>query len=167
MSHSSPCRVLVAPPGDAASARAVVVFAVELANRLGAELILVAIAPLAVPSTAGEGLSAIGDRGAGGDRAQERLDRAARAHLEALLSDVPAHVAARIVLARGRPGPTIVAAAREQEADMIVVGMRRMGRAAHVLHDGPDRYVLHHSAVPVVAVPYETTQHRGRLPSAA
>jgi nucleotide-binding universal stress UspA family protein len=167
MSNRPPCRVVVASPPDAASAPAVVGLAARLADRLGAELILLAIAAVALPATAGEGLAAIGDRGEIRQDAQERLDAAALARLEPVIAEVPARVAARTVLVRGRPGPAIVLAAREQDAHLVVVGMRRTGRAGHLLHDGADRYVLHHSAVPVVAVPYDTASLNGILPAVA
>jgi nucleotide-binding universal stress UspA family protein len=160
-------RVLVVPPGDAASASSIVAISAGIADGLGAELLLLGVAPAAIPTTGGQGLAATGDRGDAVRREQTRLDEAAQARLDRLVAGVPVEVSARAVLGRGRPGPAIVRAAREHEADLIVVGMRRSGRAAHLLHDGVDRYVLHHSTVPVVVVPYDQASRNGAFPEAA
>jgi hypothetical protein len=57
---------------------------------------------------------------------------------------LPADVRHRTLLRWGEPGPVIVDAARQEAVDLIVVSMRPA-----------DRYVLHHSEVPVLAVPVE------------
>jgi nucleotide-binding universal stress UspA family protein len=160
-------RVLVVPPGDAASASSIVAISAGIADGLGAELLLLGVAPAAIPTTAGQGLAATGDRRDTLRREQARLDEAAQARLHSLVAAVPVEVSARTVLGRGRPGPAIVRAARQYEADLIVVGMRRSGRAAHLLHDGADRYVLQHSFVPVVVVPYDHASRNGAHAKAA
>jgi nucleotide-binding universal stress UspA family protein len=57
-----------------------------------------------------------------------------------------------------------VEVAREQRADLVVIPMRRAKELAHLLHDHADRYVLHHSDVPVLVVP--TDGHDGGTSSA-
>jgi nucleotide-binding universal stress UspA family protein len=50
--------------------------------------------------------------------------------------------------------PFDLEAAREHDADLVVVPMRaRAHELGHVLHDHADRYVLHHCDVPVLVVP--------------
>lgn len=67
-----------------------------------------------------------------------------------------AALGAEVVLAGwGSTGPAIVDAARREATDLVVVPMRRATPVGHVLHDGADRYVLHHSDVPVLVVPVE------------
>jgi nucleotide-binding universal stress UspA family protein len=61
-------------------------------------------------------------------------------------------------------GSALVAAAREQDADLIVVPIHRESELAHIVHDHADRYVLHHSDVPVLVVPtgaHDTAQRNG------
>jgi nucleotide-binding universal stress UspA family protein len=46
-----------------------------------------------------------------------------------------------------------VSAVREEDADLIVLPMLRGHELSHLLRDGADRHVLHHSPVPVLVVP--------------
>ena len=167
MSNQPPCRILAAPPPDAAAASAVVRMAAGLADRLGAELLLLGVAPVAIPPTGGRAPATIRERRDALRAAQARLEDATRTRLESLAAGVQALSPVRTIVVSGRSGPAIVLAAREHEADLVVVGMRRAGRAAHLLHDGADRYVLRHSAVPVVVVPYDTAFDDGTVPAAA
>jgi nucleotide-binding universal stress UspA family protein len=66
---------------------------------------------------------------------------------------VPDGLHCRTMLTWGPVGPTLVEAAREQNADLVVVPIRRESELAHLVHDHADRYVLHHSDVPVIVVP--------------
>ncbi len=167
MPEQPPCRILAAPTSDPTSERAVVEFAARLAGGLGAELLLLAIAPVAMPATGRQLPGATRERGHRVQEEQMRLDTAARERLESVTADVPAHVSVRALLGRGRPGPAIVRAAREHQPDLVIVGMRRAGRVGHALHDGVDRSVLHHSAGPVVVVPPETAApHRAAAAAA-
>lgn len=49
---------------------------------------------------------------------------------------------------------------------VIVAGMRRAGRTGHLLHDGADRYVLHHSTVPAARCG-TPAEHRRRADTAS
>jgi nucleotide-binding universal stress UspA family protein len=46
-----------------------------------------------------------------------------------------------------------VRALDEVDADLVVLSMRRGSELSHLLNDGTDRHVLHHSDVPVLVVP--------------
>lgn len=125
--------------------------AAGLAAGLAAELVLVGIAPAAMPeplfdSPDVEGL-------ARQLRDQELLNRLITERLEELGGALPRTVRTRAVVTAGRVGEALVAAAREERADLIVVPIRRESELAHLLHDHADRYVLHHSDVPVLVVP--------------
>jgi nucleotide-binding universal stress UspA family protein len=73
--------------------------------------------------------------------------------LEDLAEALPDGIRCRTLLTWGPVGPTLVETAREEHADLVVVPIRRESGLAHLLHDHADRYVLHHSDVPVIVVP--------------
>jgi len=50
-------------------------------------------------------------------------------------------------------GRAIVEASRRERAGLVVVAMWRGSAMGHLLHDATDRFVLHHSDVPVLVVP--------------
>jgi nucleotide-binding universal stress UspA family protein len=126
--------------------------AAELAASLGAELVLAGIAPLASPDPA---------PGAGGTteaftrrvREQMVVDNIVGERLEQFVGTLAPEIRARTLLTWGPVGAALVAAADDEEADLIVVPMRRENPLPHLFHDHADRYVLHHSAVPVLVVP--------------
>jgi nucleotide-binding universal stress UspA family protein len=125
--------------------------AAELAEALGAELVLLGIAPLVQP----EAISAPSDiealqRSAG---EQRLVDHIVGERLNELAASLPPAVQRRTRLAYGAVGAALVDAARDERADLVVVPMRREHELAHLFHDHADRYVLHHSCVPVLVVP--------------
>lgn len=133
--------------------RAVVRYAAELAGSLGAALILVGVSRImSVPSAAPPTFEPF-DLEAQQEE-QELVDRLAREHLEELEATLAPGLARESVLKWGAAGPATVEAAREHDADLVVVPMRpRDHGLAHALHDHADRHVLHHCDVPVLVVP--------------
>jgi nucleotide-binding universal stress UspA family protein len=84
---------------------------------------------------------------------QRLLDQIMSERLEDLAEAMPDGLGCRTMLTWGPVGPTLIEAAREQQVDLVVVPIRREGELAHLLHDRADRYILHHSDVPVIVVP--------------
>jgi len=125
--------------------------AAALAAALGAELVLAGIAPAAMP----EPLLDTPDFECLAQQMQDQqlLDRLVTERLEELARALPRSVRTRTLLTSGPVGPALVDAAREQRADLIVVPIHRESELAHLVHDHADRYVLHHSDVPVLVVP--------------
>jgi nucleotide-binding universal stress UspA family protein len=125
--------------------------AAELAEALGAELVLLGIAPLVQPEAicAPDDLEAL-QRSA---REQRLLDHIVGERLKEFADSLPAAVRRRTRLAYGAVGAALVDAARDERADLMVVPIRREHELAHLFHDHADRYVLHHSSVPVLVVP--------------
>jgi nucleotide-binding universal stress UspA family protein len=144
-------RRIIAPVTFAEDSYEAVGVAAALAEALGAELVLVGIAPAAMP----EPLLDTPDfeRVARQVRDQELLDRLVTERVEELVHAVPRRIRTRTLVTIGPVGAALVAAAREQHADLIVVPIRRERELAHLVHDHADRYVLHHSDVPVLVVP--------------
>jgi nucleotide-binding universal stress UspA family protein len=149
---SVPRRILVAARAEQDD-RAVVRYAAELAGPLGAALILVGVATIMpVPSAATTTVEPF-DLGVQQEE-QELVDRLAREHLEELEAMLAPELARESVLTWGAVGPATVEAAREHDADLVVVPMRARDHGlAHALHDHADRHVLHHCDVPVLVVP--------------
>jgi nucleotide-binding universal stress UspA family protein len=157
---------MIAPITFADDTLEATVVAAELAAALGAELVLVGIAPLVQPEPA---------EGPDGPRAlarsaqeQELVDHIVGERLEELAAALPRGVRRRTLLTHGPVGVALVEAAREQRADLVVVPMRRENVLGHLLHDHADRYVLHHSRIPVLVVPTRGSGTRDELrPEAA
>jgi nucleotide-binding universal stress UspA family protein len=126
-------------------------FAASLAAALGSELVLAGIAPAAMPEPLLDTpeLEALAQQ----MQDQQLLDRLVTERVEELARALPRSVRSRMLLTSGPVGPALVAAAREQRADLIVVPIHRESELAHLAHDHADRYVLHHSDVPVLVVP--------------
>jgi nucleotide-binding universal stress UspA family protein len=125
--------------------------AAALAEALGADLVLAGIAPAAMPlpllDTPGV------ERLAQQVHHQQLLDGLVTERLEKLARGLPRSVRTRTLLTSGPVGSALVAAAREQRADLIVLPIHRESGLAQLVHDHTDRYVLHHCDVPVLVVP--------------
>jgi nucleotide-binding universal stress UspA family protein len=143
---------IVAPVTFAEDSLEAVSVAATLAAALGAELVLAGIAPVALPeawpAAAGELPALVWQA-----EQQQLLDRIVAERLEEIAGALPAGVRARTLQTWGPVGVALVTAAREQGADLLVVPIRREGEFRHLVHDHVDRYVLHHSDVPVLVVP--------------
>lgn len=126
--------------------------AAELAVALDAELVLAGIAPVAPPELS-YGAPVEPDTAQRQVEEQRLLDQIMSERVEDLAEALPDGLRCRTLLTWGPVGPSLVEIAREQHADLVVVPIRRESELGHLLHDHADRYVLHHSDVPVVVVP--------------
>ena len=151
-------RCIAAPVTLGPDSAQIVRTAITLADALGAELVLVGIAPLAAPTRVaaqvqdGNSLDA--------DNQQRVVDLLVRERLDDLSGELPVGLRVRTVLTWGPPGPALVQAANEEHAELIVVAMRRGSPLGHALHDHDDRHVLHHSDVPVLVLPISPPRRR-------
>lgn len=143
-------RCIIAPITFAPDSLQAAAVAAELASDLDAELVLAGIAPLAPPEPWPAGPAEIASH-AGQAEEQELVDRLVAERLGELARCLGGRV--RTVLTWGPVGSALVTAAREEHADLVVVPIRRENQLAHLFHDHADRYVLHHSDVPVLVVP--------------
>jgi nucleotide-binding universal stress UspA family protein len=126
--------------------------AAELALALGAELVLAGIAPVAPPDPSQDTPRQI-DTLLRQVEHQQFIDQIMSERLEELAEALPEGLRSRTLLTWGPVGPALVEVAHEEQADLVVVPIRRESELAHLVHDHADRYVLHHSEVPVVVVP--------------
>jgi nucleotide-binding universal stress UspA family protein len=143
---------IIAPVTLAEDSLEAVAVAATLAQGLRAELVLVGIAPLAPLEPSPDAPTAT-DAFARRDERQDLVDRIVAGRLAEVAGSLPTGIRARSRLAWGPVGAALVAAAREESAGLVVVPIRREGELAHLIHDHADRYVLHHSDVPVLVVP--------------
>jgi nucleotide-binding universal stress UspA family protein len=151
-------RSIIVPVGLAADSNRLVSLAAAVAAGVGAELILAGIAPLA--AAAGAAAQAGDLTPLPGSDGQPLIDLLVRERLEELSTGLPDGVQVRTVLTWGSLPTALIAVAREEHAELIVVAMRRATGIGHALHDHADRYVLHHSDVPVLVVPIESPRAR-------
>jgi nucleotide-binding universal stress UspA family protein len=143
-------RRIIAPVAFAETFHEAVDVATSLAAALAAELVLVGIEP-AAPELLFDSPDV--ERLTRQVEHQQLQDRLVTERLDELAATMPRAVRVRTLRTSGPAGPALVAAARECRADLIVVPMRRESEVSHLVHDHADRYVLHHSAVPVLVVP--------------
>jgi nucleotide-binding universal stress UspA family protein len=75
---------------------------------------------------------------------QQRIDETTQQHLRDAVDAVPQDIPVTKLFRRGRPGPEIVAAARQGEHDAIILGARGVGRVG-ALMGSVSQHVLHHA----------------------
>jgi nucleotide-binding universal stress UspA family protein len=142
-------RIMVLVDGDPPSSTAVD-RAAALATALDAELLLLGIMSVfgAHPTPSALAMGA-------GELATQRdsIEAQTVERLCEARDRIDPGVRSRTVVGWSPTGPAIVNAVREEDADLIVLPMRRGDELTHLLHDGADRHVLHHSPVPVLVVP--------------
>jgi nucleotide-binding universal stress UspA family protein len=145
-------RILAAVDGSPASLEAAA-FAADLASRYDADLILLTIATHAAPVLDPgfeeyariEGIHASTPE-YGYRAAQDALDRATRKASEGRSLKIAT------ALAVGDPATEIIAAARQRQADLIVVGSRGHGRLAGLLLGSVAQKVIGLAHCPVTVV---------------
>jgi nucleotide-binding universal stress UspA family protein len=145
-----PRRILLAVDGEPANGPAFNA-ATALASALGAELVLLGITPAALAFGAPPPTFPLAPDEVVAE--QDVLEGQTRERLAEAEGQVPSGVRSRTVFGWEPAGQAIVDAAREEEVDLVVLPMHRGGELAHLLRDGADRHVLHHSPVPVLVVP--------------
>ena len=135
-------RLLVAVDGSDSSTLALRA-AITVARRDNAALTLLCVAPDA-DHDIGRFALAAGVVPA----SQDELDAEAEKILRATVALVPDELPVRTVVRRGKPGPAIVAHAREENYDAILVGARGVGRVGAII-GSVSAYVLSHADVDV------------------
>jgi nucleotide-binding universal stress UspA family protein len=149
-----PPRSIIVPVGLAADADRLVAVAAALAEGVGAELILAGIAPL---TNLPRSVAQAGELAQVDGRDEQRLiDLLVQTRLDELSTGLPEGVQARTVLTWGSAPVALITAARDEQAELIVVGMRRGRGIGGLHHDHADGYILRHSDVPVLVVPIES-----------
>jgi nucleotide-binding universal stress UspA family protein len=79
---------------------------------------------------------------------QEDVDDEAGRRLRRAIARIPEDIPVTTVVRRGKPGPQIVAVAREREYDAILMGARGAGRVAALI-GSVSNYVMHHAPTAV------------------
>ena len=92
----------------------------------------------------------------------ELVDRLITERLDELAARLPPGPRLRKLLVHGPVGATLLRAAREHAADLVVIPMRREHERAHIADHHSDGYILRHSDVPVLVVPVSPDPSGGR-----
>ncbi len=154
-------RILVAVDSDEI-AEAVVATAAGLAQPLGAQIALLhvvdsaaAITPLAAAAEpAGLGVPTLG--GAANMQVTEQVleeqQQVGETFVEGLVDRLPAGIAAEVLLREGAPAATIVAAAKEWHAALIVIGTHGRGGMERLVVGSTAEAVLRAAACPVLTI---------------
>ncbi len=122
-------------------------YAASLAEQYGAELCLLhVVEDVVVPAYFGAQMSA-------GYFPAAELEEAARAELAKILAEgAPAGVQVKRLLRRGAPYVEILAAAADEEVDLIVMGTHGHSGLAHVLLGSTAERVVRKSPAPVLTI---------------
>ena len=145
-SSRSGCRVMVAVD-DSDPGRWALAVGSNIAAAVGAEVVLVhVINPAVATSAEMPGMVA---------ELRGRLLRRADVMLAAARSAVPDGIQVERVVRQGDAGEEIVAAAREWEADVVVIGTRGRGRLATFLLGSTAETVVRQAHCPVVTVGHD------------
>lgn len=94
------------------------------------------------------------------------LQREHRQLLDGALEQVPQDVSVVTVLAEGQPASAILAQARKDDSDLIVLGSRGRGEMASMLLGSVSHQVLQRSGVPVLVVHVEGDEQMARATAA-
>ncbi|HEX5618460.1 MAG TPA: universal stress protein [Solirubrobacteraceae bacterium] len=135
-------RLLVAIDGSDSSTLALRA-AITVARRDNAALTLLCVAP-----EAGHDISRFAAAAGVPPTTQEELDAEAEKILRRTVELVPEEIPVRSVVRRGKAGPAIVAHAREENYDAILVGARGVGRVGAII-GSVSAYVLSHAHIDV------------------
>jgi nucleotide-binding universal stress UspA family protein len=135
-------RLLVAIDGSESSTLALR-GAITVARRDRATVTLLYVAPDASAQRAGLAAAA-----GLPPTSQEALDAEADKILRAAVAEVPEDIPVRTVVRHGKAGPAIVAHAREDDYDAILVGARGLGRVGTIM-GSVSAYVLSHADIDV------------------
>jgi nucleotide-binding universal stress UspA family protein len=144
---TSPRRILV-PVDFGPGSDAAVAHAAALAAALDGELLLLGVVPL--PAVGPVTLPPAPDGMAEHEDPEDRLTLRRLARTQARIAP---GVRSRRCLRWGPAGPAIVNAARQEDADLVVVARQHGPSLVHPLRDATDRHVVQHSRVPVLVVP--------------
>lgn len=82
--------------------------------------------------------------------------------LDSALEQVPDDVSVTKVLGEGPPAPAILAQAKKDDSDLIIMGSRGRGGMASMLLGSVSHQVLQHSGVPVLVVHVEADEQADR-----
>jgi nucleotide-binding universal stress UspA family protein len=80
---------------------------------------------------------------------QEEADAEAERMLRQTLARIPDDIPVKTIIRHGKPGPEIVAQAREHDYDAILLGARGLGRVGALI-GSVSSYVLHHADTTVI-----------------
>jgi nucleotide-binding universal stress UspA family protein len=140
-------RILVAIDGSEHARRALGE-AIDLARLASAKLTVITVHPRASTLLVGGPVLPPIDFG----ELEEALRREHEQLLDAAVEQVHNDVSVAKVLAEGSPAHAILAQARKEHSDLIVLGSRGRGGIASMLLGSVSHQVLQHSGIPVLVV---------------
>lgn len=149
---------ILVPVDFSASAEQALQIAVSLGRDHGARLVVMTSPPPQPLPPPGEGFAL--------DSGDIRLVEESRRALDALaksMTELP--VETRLIV--GSPGPSIVAAAEDCHADLIVMGTHGRSGLSRVLMGSVAEYVLRHAPCPVLTVKPSTAERLSHVEETA
>jgi nucleotide-binding universal stress UspA family protein len=136
-------RLLVAIDGSD-NAELALAAAMTASRRDNGRLTLISVAPKVMRSAFGSAVIS-----------PEQLQREADVEAERVLREavrrLPDDVPATTIFRQGKPGPEIVAEARNGDYDAILLGARGVGRVGALI-GSVSQHVLHHADIPVIVI---------------
>jgi nucleotide-binding universal stress UspA family protein len=134
---------------------AAVSVAAAVATAAGAELMLLGVAPVAMPPADEVAIGLQGPCISGHWPDQQALDQMTRDYVDEIAVRLPAGLRVRTALDWGSYAGGLLHACRVEHPDLVVICDVHGGRLRRLLHDRSTRRILRHADVPVLVVPVE------------
>ena len=136
-------RLLVAIDGSD-NAELALAAAMTASRREHGRLTLISVAPRVMRT-------AFGSAAISPEQLQREADGEAERVLREAVRRLPDDVGATTIFRQGKPGPEIVAEARNGDYDAILLGARGVGRVGALI-GSVSQHVLHHADIPVIVI---------------
>lgn len=142
-------KIIVPADGSENSKRALA-HAVAIANRNDAELIIVHVANIVSAISNFDQTPISG--GYVSEQIAEDMEATGKEILNEVIEEVPDNITVKSVFEVGSPGPAVLAVAKKNNADLIVMGSRGLGPLKGLFMGSVSSYVTSHSTCPVLVV---------------
>lgn len=157
---TTPRRIVVGLDGSSGSARALE-WVIGVAKALDSEVIAVHVYQLVPAVAAAYGLAPIPSSDEWQEQLRDEFENEWCAPLK------KAGVTYRTVFEMGSPGPSLIAIAQKEEADLIVTGTRGLGGFKELMLGSVSHQLVLHATVPVLVIPAERRKPRPAIAASA
>jgi len=143
-------KTIVVPADGSENSKRALIHALAVASRNDAELIIVHVANIVSAISNFDQTPISG--GYVSEQIAEDMEATGKEILKEAMENIPENVKVRSVFQVGSPGPAVLAVAKQNCADLIVMGSRGLGPLKGLFMGSVSSYVTSHSTCPVLVV---------------
>lgn len=143
-------KTIVVPADGSENSKRALTHALAVASRNDAELIIVHVANIVSAISNFDQTPISG--GYVSEQIAEDMEATGKEILKEAMENIPENVKVRSVFQVGSPGPAVLAVAKQNCADLIVMGSRGLGPLKGLFMGSVSSYVTSHSTCPVLVV---------------